>query len=101
MPTYITTVHPVHIICVHLELKVTNLATDCRTRLTVHAVQLMPQKPYRAHESHTTLSLDPEQNESMVLPIVVSFLKLCMMLTLLCNLLGWACTRSMSDSVLV
>ena len=55
-----------------IELEVTNLADDCRTRVTIHAIQLMPQQPYRAHESYATLTLEPEQNDSMILPIVVS-----------------------------
>ena len=53
------------------ELDISNLSDDCRTRVTVHAVQLMPQKPYRAHESYSTLSLEPEQKDSMILPVVV------------------------------
>ena len=56
------------------ELEVTNLSADCRTRVMVHAVQLMPRKPYRAHESQAMLSIEPEQKETMILPIIVSFL---------------------------
>lgn len=55
------------------ELEVRNLADDCRTRVTIHAVQLMPQQPYRAHETYATLSLEPDQNDTMILPIVVSW----------------------------
>ena len=49
------------------------MSADYRTRVTVHAVQLMPLKPYRAHESQAILSIEPEQKETMILPIIVSF----------------------------
>ena len=57
-----------------IELVVTNMADDCRTRVTVHALQLMPQQPFRAHESYATLSLEPQQKDNMILPIVVCYL---------------------------
>lgn len=83
------------------ELEITNLAGDCRTRVTVHAVQLMPQKPYRAHESHATLSLDPEQKDSMIFPVVVSSHNCLYSRCLWSLIIGWTYTGSVSDSVLV
>lgn len=60
---------------INTELEVINLARDCRTRVTVHAVQLLPQKPYRAHEKYSTLSLDPEQKDNLILSVVVGLVE--------------------------
>lgn len=85
------------------ELEVTNLSADYRTRVTVHAVQLMPRKPYRAHESQSFLSIEPEQKETMILPIIVRFLVYIafVLADRLCDAIGWAYSRAVPDSVLV
>ena len=68
----------------------------------MHAVQLMPEKPYRAHESYSTLSLEPEQKDGMILPVVVSRIETqCCIINSLNTVLGWENPRGVSDAVLV
>ena len=53
------------------ELELTNLVPDVRTRVTIHSVQLLPQKAFREHESFETLALEPEARGEMVISVVV------------------------------
>ena len=51
-----------------------SLQSECRTRVTVHSVQLLPDKAFREQEVFETLSLDPDAKANMVIPVVVSIL---------------------------
>lgn len=55
-----------------IEFELTNLSEEHRGRVTVHTIQLLPQRAFRINETQETMSLDPEAKSEAVLPITVS-----------------------------
>lgn len=53
-------------------MKITNISDEVKSRITVHAVQLLQDQSFKEKETVTTLSLSPGAMEEMVIPIVVS-----------------------------
>ena len=53
------------------EVELINLSAEFRTRVTVHAVQLLTQKAFREQESYETLTLEPDARGNMIIPVVV------------------------------
>ena len=54
------------------DLDVQNLNEVDRSRLWVHAVQLLPQRSFRDNETIETVSLEPGASSTTIIPVVVS-----------------------------
>lgn len=52
-------------------IKVANISTEVRSRVTVQSVQLLPEQGFRENESYTTMSLDPGTNDEMLVQVMV------------------------------
>lgn len=59
------------IIIIILVLKISNCSSEVRSRVTVHTVQLLPEQGFRENESYNTLSLNPGDEEEVLVPVVV------------------------------
>lgn len=55
-----------------VELDVQNLNEVDKSRLWVHAVQLLPQNSFRENETIETVSLEPSASSTTVIPVTVS-----------------------------
>ena len=55
-------------------VKLKNLSNEVRSRLTVHTVQLLPQRGFRENEVCTILGLEPEEEGEVIIPTTVGFL---------------------------
>ena len=53
-------------------VKVCNLSVEVRSRVTVQTVQLLPEQGFRENESGCTLSLEPGEEEEVLIQVVVS-----------------------------
>lgn len=55
-----------------LELTVNSLNGTNRSRVWIHAVQLIPQTSFRENETVDTLSLEPGATSTTIIPVHVS-----------------------------
>ena len=67
--------------CIHLltllslcqsEVEIQSLNETSRSRLWVHAVQLLPQNSFRENETLDTVGLEPAALSTTVIPVTVS-----------------------------
>lgn len=54
-----------------IAIKVSNISTEVRSRVTVQSVQLLPEQGFRENESYTTMSLDPGTDDEMLVQVMV------------------------------
>ena len=53
------------------DLELSNIQCESRTRISVHTVQLLPDKSFRECENKEVLTLEQEGNAQLVLRVVV------------------------------
>ena len=58
-------------VIVYAEIEVRNDSKDCKARITVHALQLLPETAFREHQAIEMFSLEPECSSSLIVPIEV------------------------------
>lgn len=69
--TYVSMYDVYQFVSLYSAIKVTNLSTEVRSRVTVQTIQLLPEQGFRENESYCTLSLNPgEEGETMVQVVV-------------------------------
>ena len=53
------------------DVELLDVHCESRTRITVHSVQLLPEKSFRENENNDIISLDPGGNGQLTLRVVV------------------------------
>ena len=64
--------HNIPVVLNTVAIKVTNISSEVRSRVTVHTIQLLHEQGFRENESCNTLSLNPTESDEVVVPTVVS-----------------------------